>query len=578
MNGMTAGRLVGTPCLPVRGLRVLLAFVVLLAVSLGAVSSSPRQAHAFQDALPKTVSLPKQVLKAPKMLGGGPTAILGWAAFQVGYEAGYYGMELIFGPQGDNRGTVTSGTLPAPWGFYVDSGSACNGGPCAVPSLTPQDEWPSTYGVRIVNALTAANGGVSTQQTALVRCKRSDGSNAPEASQTSVRTGDMAPYSGLGSGWAVGRATVGASSDTCGAVAGVDTVPYEVQFTSAGQLIWRWAQDLTPNAPLEIVPKVTCRNATSEVVTSLAPQTVNPAPDAVATIDVDADCGSIIPDGSWAGTTLSAGRAGEPKTDIATAGEIDPAMEDLYPRCVPGGDLFPCQLAPQKKSDSRTCYSPLTNCTTWPAHATDYSCMWGPYSVPRSWCLDAFPQAWPAPSTNPSASPSATPSTGTDPPPGTEPGGGPSGEPGPGESPYCPSSWWAILNPFALYETLKCAFVPRTSTMTALKNSVASAWSDTSVADTYNGVTAPITATAAGVSAAGSGGSCLGPALTIPDPIDRTFRPLSSCNQPQKFMAELSYAATAAGMVFAAMVMGLRLVAGAFGLSLPVGTKQGNNA
>lgn len=102
--------------------------------------------------------------------------------------------------------------------------------------------------------------------------------------------------------------------------------------------------------------------------------------------------------------TTNAGKG----TKVATTGLTDSAF-DLYPRCVTGDLRGTCTVGVWISSGTTECTSGAGECLNVGLDSgPNYTCKWGPYTIPKTACVKRIQQL--TPTAVPSASPSASPS------------------------------------------------------------------------------------------------------------------------------------------------------------------------
>lgn len=227
-----------------------------------------------------------------------------------------------------------------------------------------------------------------------------------------------------------------------------------------------------------------------------------------------------------------------------------------YPDCAPGEPV--CAL--QVLHLGVPCVAGAAGCLSWyaratsPATASQYSCRWGPYTMPISDCLPlryAYqlnpgldPNGWPI-SPDPSVVVDPEPSPAPTPPPVTSappPIDDPTTLP-PLESVDAPGScslgWGDVLNGSIIYKATSCAlawaFVPSPTALATEVQTSMDSWNASQLGMFVNAAAA----VPAGLGTMTDGASgCTGPTFTVPFPSGEVdVQPLNACDEPMSTVA-----------------------------------------
>jgi hypothetical protein len=255
-----------------------------------------------------------------------------------------------------------------------------------------------------------------------------------------------------------------------------------------------------------------------------------------------------------------------------------------FPECGDGSCRLGLTKIGPSGSDLGDCFAEQGRCTGWftdPNKTEDYQCTYGPPASPSnvditecntySGYFDPADQAKGTPYGDPATgaipTTSVTTSTGTT---TTTDSPDPSGAAASPDGVSCfPSGWASVMNPVEwVLQPIKCAltwaFVPSTSTLADLESQVTTGLNGTGVGEwgsALSGLFGKL---------GGSGSGCTGPTVTFPM-TNTAMQPFNACSDPMKTVASVSYAFSTLALVVFGAVAGLRIVGGAFGVSVPFG-------
>jgi hypothetical protein len=238
-----------------------------------------------------------------------------------------------------------------------------------------------------------------------------------------------------------------------------------------------------------------------------------------------------------------------------------------YSDCLPGGSAAPCTVRLLKATPFGLydCASGSVDCTDFdPSTSTtqQYQCQWGTHVMALDQCI-ALKQA---PATTPVGSTTGTPQDVQAP-----ASDGEAAPVGPqqsnasciGQVTWNPISW--VLKPIKC--ALTWAFVPDPATLSTQINGVRTAVAGSSLGAAYTPVNE--VASAWGQIASGQSGGCLGPGFTLSVPgKTMDLNPLSACSSPMSNIAAITKASCAIGVMIGAVLLVVRILAGAFGVSV----------
>lgn len=243
-----------------------------------------------------------------------------------------------------------------------------------------------------------------------------------------------------------------------------------------------------------------------------------------------------------------------------------------YGDCLPGGSAAPCTVVLLKATPQGLldCQGGRVDCTGFNADTaldTDYQCRWGPHAVPLTNCRQLALTA-------PGSTSTQTDTTPADPENSPLTPGQSNGE--------CFPSGWAAFNPVEwVLKPVKCAltwaFVPNPATLSTQIDGVRTAVAGSSLGAAYQ----PVSEISAAWSqiASGQSGGCDGPGFTLVVPgKTMDLHPLTACASPMSTLATVTKASCAIGLMIGTVLLVVRILAGAFGVSVGALGRGGEDA
>lgn len=282
-----------------------------------------------------------------------------------------------------------------------------------------------------------------------------------------------------------------------------------------------------------------------------------------------------LPEGVWAGL-VQIYEVVDGDESLLYEQEVTPEFGDattLAPECMDGTCLLDL-----RKEGVGSCFQSPESCAGWfadPNKESTYSCFYGTHAVDLAECTVYAPTFDPDAVTTGNVY--GDPETG-------QPVGAPAGaSPGsdartfgqsvgdPATDRQCFPTGWGVLNPVEwVFRPVACAlewaFVPRPAVVQAVGVEVSTAWSETALAQPGQ----IVNGWAAGLPT-GTGGSCLGPEVSLDDPaldpygFEGTYYPMQACDEPMATIAAITKVVISGAVILGGAFAIVRYLAATFG-------------